>query len=498
MKKKTIVLLYLMLVLMTILGAGLIIEGSSRSINMTRASSVSEDSIDENESGDPVYDLVSCVEGTTPDMLSADHWTSAAENEVLFNQEEIEDFNKNNPAFVYYQLPDQGSRRKLYMDDLRESMDGDIVRALIAGESADDPQQEYPDLYQDGEPVSDAYLEGLYEDMALDMIPATVIPRYAINLNRTTAKIFPTGDKAFDSADDIWFDSFVSAEVMPFSGVVILHESRDGSYSYILNGTYLGWVKTDNLALCSGYDEWKRYSDPERFVVVTGSEIVLDETALDSPYSGMILPMGCRVPLSDDHDSPVGGRSTYGCYTAELPVRDEEGRLESIRVLIPVSKDVSIGYLPMTSANVIGQAFKFLGRVYGYGGELSSNDCSGFARQVYACFGLKLPRNAKAIAEMADLGSINTSMMTTKAKLRLLSQTKPGLPLYMDGHLMIYLGMEEGRPYVISSCATYIAPSSQDGSVEDAYCVFVSGLDLLRKNGKSWLEDLSYIMCREY
>ena len=32
----------------------------------------------------------------------------------------------------------------------------------------------------------------------------------------------------------------------------------------------------------------------------------------------------------------------------------------------------------------------------------------------------------------------------------------------------------------------------------DANCVFVSGLDLLRKNGKTWLESISYFQDRDY
>ena len=148
----------------------------------------------------------------------------------------------------------------------------------------------------------------------------------------------------------------------------------------------------------------------------------------------------------------------------------------------------------MTSESVVKQAFKFLGKVYGYGGALSSNDCSGYVRQVYGCYGLDLPRNARAIAERSDLGSINCSKMTTTKKRSLLADMPAGLPLYMDGHIMLYLGTENGVPYVISSCATCIEPGHETDDIFDVYSVFVSSLDLVRKSGLTWLEDLEFIL----
>ena len=78
------------------------------------------------------------------------------------------------------------------------------------------------------------------------------------------------------------------------------------------------------------------------------------------------------------------------------------------------------------------------------------------------------------------------------------SETPPGMPVFMDGHLMLYIGMEDGEPYVISSCATFIDPDDADSDAVDAYCIFVSDMNLLRKNGKTWLEDTSFILNKDY
>ena len=59
-----------------------------------------------------------------------------------------------------------------------------------------------------------------------------------------------------------------------------------------------------------------------------------------------------------------GGRLyAYGCYVVDIPARGDDGRLVVEQALLPVSKEVNVGFLPMTSTNVLKQAFKFLGRI---------------------------------------------------------------------------------------------------------------------------------------
>lgn len=496
MKKKTYIAAYSVIAALVIGATGFQIYSTNRRAwenkNVIEDKSVLES---ETYSGD----LVQTIEGTSVDMLSPEFWIRDRGSEILFSQEEIEDFNKNNPSFVEYYDEEQSRNLKLFMDDLPDSIPGDVVRSLMGTEVDVD-------------------------------IPDAVIPQYAISVERSVAKTLPSDEFVSDDPDEIFFNDLISAEVMPFTGVVVLSESRDGVWSYVLAGTFLGWVKKDTLAICKDKDQWLSISRPEEFLVVTGSEIVMDETAEPTHSSGMILPMGTKVKLADDmrsdHESSsedayvegnstiedgtgeqtsdksrieiVNGRSTIGSYVVEVPYRDDDGFVQMEKTLIPVSKDVHVGFMTMTSESVIRQAFKFLGRVYGYGGSLSSNDCSGFIRQVYSCYGLDLPRNATAIAQRSDLGSIECSVMTPDKKKSIMAEMTPGLPLYMEGHIMMYLGIEEGEPYVISSCATCIEPEHDTEDIVEAYCVFVSGLDLVRASGETWLESINYILWKEY
>lgn len=488
MKKKTYIAAYSAIAALIICATGFQIYSTNKSTSGTKTV-LEQEAYSE--------DFVQTIDGTSVDMLSPEFWIRDRGSEVLFSQEEIENFNENNPSFVEYYDEEESRNLKLFMYDLPNSIPCDVVRSLMGDEVDVD-------------------------------IPDAVIPQYAICVERSVAKTLPSDEFVSDDPDEIFFNDLISAEVMPFTGVVVLGESRDGEWDYVLDGTYLGWVQKDTLAMCKDKEEWLNICQPENFLVVTGSEIVMDETAVPTYSSGMILPMGTRVKLADatsaSYESNVGeadvadkdtsdggtdehemdgieivnGRSTIGAYVVEVPYRDDDGFVQLEKTLIPVSKDVNVGFLTMTSESVIRQAFKFLGRVYGYGGSLSSNDCSGFIRQVYSCYGLDLPRNATAIAQRSDLGCIETSTMTADKKKSIMADMTPGLPVYMDGHIMMYLGMEEGGPYVISSCATCIEPGHDTSDIVDAYCVFVSGLDLVRANGDTWLESINYILWKEY
>ena len=493
MKKKSSVSLILAAVLL--FSAGLAAGSLIRSPQAPPAASV-DPCLTDGITDPPVPENIPVTAGTTRNMLRPGYWTTGRQDRLLFTAEEIADFNENNPLYVLYYSPEKGRSVKLYMYDLPETLDGYIVKTLIAPQKAKDFTSGGKTAYVNGKASDAAYWNGLVKNCAAGSIPGTVDPVYAVSVRRTVSYVLPSDDFVSGEPDEKYINDMVSAEVMPFTGVVILHESADKEWSFILNGTVCGWTRTEDLCICSDKDQWLAAARPESFITVTGCEIVMDETAVPTASSGMVLPMGTKLRLASGSTTAVSGRSALGCYTVEIPFRRDDGTLGFEQALVPVSEDVCEGYPAMTSSSVIEQAFKFLGRVYGWGGTLSSNDCSGFIRQVYSCYGFELPRNSLAIATLTDLGRSDCSEMTLPRKRQVIKNMPAGQLLYMDGHLMLYLGMDGDKPYVISSCASYIDPQSKE--MVDANCVFVSGLDLLRKNGKTWLESISYFQDRDY
>ncbi len=491
MKRKTAFIIY------GIIGAIFLAVTGFVYVSQASAKKTSSETVTTAEESDPFEGLVQTVSGTSTDMLTAEYWLAENKEQILFSEDEIEAYRENNPSYLEYSPEKYSSKRKLYMYDLPETIDGEVVEALIDPEIIENFADEKTAYFANGEQVSSDYWGKIKDNLGLSEVDEKVIPRYAVCVKRTDARLLPDDDFIAKDPEEIYFDSLISSEIMPHSGVVILHESNDGNWYYVLNGSYCGWVHKETLALCRDKDEWLKAASPEEFLVVTGSDIILENTARSSESAGRILPMGTKISLTASKDK-VADRMSWGCYVAEIPCRAESGELYFEEALIPVSKDVHVGYLEMTSEAVLTQAFKFLGKIYGYGGTLNSNDCSGFVRQVYSCFGFELPRNAKAIARLYDIGSIDCSKMTVDKKRSLLLDMPPGLLVFMEGHIMMYLGTKDGVPYVISSCATCIEPGHDTSDIVDAYGVFVSSMELRRANGNTWLEDMSYILWKEY
>src|SRR3546814_19235257 len=94
--------------------------------------------------------------------------------------------------------------------------------------------------------------------------------------------------------------------------------------------------------------------------------------------------MGIRIPVLRDWpgNKPVNGQAAYTSHVVELPVRNDDGSLRIVPALLPRTADVSADYLPLTHANLIRQAFKFLGERYGWGHSYGTRDCSGFVSEV--------------------------------------------------------------------------------------------------------------------
>ena len=97
------------------------------------------------------------------------------------------------------------------------------------------------------------------------------------------------------------------------------------------------------------------------------------------------------------------------------------------------------------------QAFKHLNSPYSWGGYDGEQDCSTFIRQVFGCFGFILPRNSLAQI-YAESNPINLEKDLTdkeKSKEIINKATSAISLLYLPGHIMIYIGQEQDKPYII-------------------------------------------------
>ena len=129
-----------------------------------------------------------------------------------------------------------------------------------------------------------------------------------------------------------------------------------------------------------------------------------------------------------------------------------------------------------------------LGDAYGWGGMLGSEDCSGYVRNVYRCFGLELARNTTWQSAM-PVKKYDMTDFTIKKKEAVLDELPLGSILFFPGHEMLYLGKVDGRYYVIDSVSSIMKPGTNQ--VQRVRSVIINPLDIKRRNGELWIESMN-------
>lgn len=252
---------------------------------------------------------------------------------------------------------------------------------------------------------------------------------YGYIAKRTVLKKKPLGKSFRDPAT--YDDYNAETGLFPWDEVAIKGYSKDQSWANVVCADYEGWIPKKDIMIVSK-DNIKNIKS-KSFVTITSRQIKLKD--------GRYLDMGTYLPLVSEEGNffkilmPVAGNTFK---TTEVTIKNT---------------DAVKGYMPFTQANVIAQSLKFQGEKYGWGHSNNTRDCSGFIRDVYRSFGIKMARNTSAQETDVVGKKVNFKISGgNSAKEKLLKKQNPGSALYMPGHTVMYLGVnEQGIPMMVHS-----------------------------------------------
>lgn len=329
-------------------------------------------------------------------------------------------------------------------------------------------QADYSDYYAPDAHPDAGFYQTLYDAMAPELLPpepdAEIPVSWGVAVEPAMVRSYPTDIQLLTAPGDVEFDYFDLSVLYPGEAVAVLWTSSDGAWYYIIARQLGGWVRAASLAL-TDRDTWLIFADPESPWVVTAASATLGET---------VYPTGTVFP---EREGKV-----------LLPDWDDEGRL-ILREEAP-AEGLTLGWLPLTRRNLIIQAFVSLGEPYGWGGR-NGLDCSQYTSRLYRYFGVHLARNTSWQPHCAGK-TWDMEGMSGEQKLTALKTLGPGALAFMRGHVMVYLGEDDGRPCVIHSLYSW----SEEGSVRQV-CGRVAVSDLLiyrASNGKTFLESLTWLL----
>lgn len=248
-----------------------------------------------------------------------------------------------------------------------------------------------------------------------------------IIVKRANLKSFPTHMHFYNKPNENNFDTLQETALSINTPVLIIHESLDKEWYFVISKTYRGWVLEKDVALAKESD-FDFFIKNNKFGIITEPFLEVEDALLD---------MGVKLPYV--------GLQEEG-YQFALPKRGEDKYV--VKQIITIDRAKShIGYLPYTKKSIYMQAFKYMGIKYGWGDMENGVDCSSYIANIYKTFGFLFPRNTSSQKEsVGDIISLNN--LSPKEKLEALNKNYPAL-IYQPGHVMLYLGVLDGKHYII-------------------------------------------------
>ncbi len=318
----------------------------------------------------------------------------------------------------------------------------------------------------EGKPVADATIDALMQNIDRDSVPQQQPQRHGLVVRRVAMRTLPTRLRVFSEAGNTDIDRFQESALFPATPVLIVHHSRDRDWLFVVSTRYAAWVETTAIAEGSAA-EVADYAAHGPYRIVTGANVQTVFTREQPDLSKLQLDMGVRLPVSGNWpaDKPVNGQHPYASHVIELPLRKADGHLELAPALLQKNAETRSDYLPLTEANIIGQAFRFLGERYGWGHDYGARDCSGFVSEVYQSMAVLMPRNTRDQSVSPALRKrLFTEADDRETRLEAARAMLPGDLVYIPGHVMMVIGHIDGAPYVIHD-TTGLSYRLADGSL---------------------------------
>ena len=265
------------------------------------------------------------------------------------------------------------------------------------------------------------------------------------SLNKRAMTLHYTDVRNFPTHKPVLKDPTVAGEGYPFdymqnSGVhaneplFVSHLSGDGEWAYIFTTYITGWVRLRDIVYIndSVADKYKK----AKFISMIDEQYPIKDTQNNFVFKsrvGMRLPL---ISIEKEHYialSITDGKDHTPTYT---------------KVIIPLHV-AQAETLKLTKDNLVHISDLMLMSKYGWGGLYEERDCSSTLRDLYAPFGIWLPRNSSQQAKIGKVISLKDLTLEQKRE-KIIKEAVPfETLLYKRGHILLYLGLYKGKIAVL-------------------------------------------------
>jgi len=291
-----------------------------------------------------------------------------------------------------------------------------------------------PGYGKGGRPHPQDWIRKMALNAHLDDYPQGIFP--AVTVNRIDFRHLPTREPHFShpiGPDKGYpFDNLQASSAPAGMPVLVTLVSRDRKWFLTETSHLLGWVSVTDIAAVD--PQFMRTWENGRYVT-----IVRDKTPVRDGKTVLYrAPLGAVFPKAGED-----AERTWVWMAA----RDARGK--ALLRKAAVAKEAAADKpLPFTPRHVARLSRELAGEPYGWGGLGGKRDCSALVRDIFAPFGLWLPRNS---SEQAVAGKFTSFRNLSSAEKEALI-VREGAPwrtlLWTPGHIMLYIGVHQGKPLI--------------------------------------------------
>lgn len=291
-------------------------------------------------------------------------------------------------------------------------------------------------------------------------------------LRSTPLRCYPDATPLYESVTDRAFDLAQCAELRFGEAVRVLGRGPHHVYVHAAYGA--GWVQPESLSAPLDKATARRYLRPEDPVFVLEDRVGVWSAAQGGKLLG-IARLGLRLPTAGKVPSgaplPVWVVGRQGIQRAYLR------RRSALRLDTP---------LPFSRAALFDRAFGLLDTPYGWGGTGGQRDCSRVLMDVFATFGIELPRNSRQQSQSGSERVAVAALDEARKREAIEAAAKRGVVLlYLPGHIMLYLGRDGDHLYALHQFSGYLTPCSGGGeTMQRVNRTTVTALDLGRGSSR--------------
>lgn len=285
-------------------------------------------------------------------------------------------------------------------------------------------------------PVEPGRIEGLIAFSDRENYPSLDLP--AITVRPTDARALPSRRPIFldpsRAGQGFPFDYLQNSAVSANTPLRLRHRTPDGSWVYGETAAFSGWFPAEDVAMVDPpFIETFRHQTMA--VAVRDSAVVIDAAGAFryASRTGTLFPLIEKDRLGMRVLAAAAG---------------PDGRATAREAFL-LEGDAAPFPLEGTARRVAEQASRKMGQTYAWGDQFGDRDCSSAMRDLFAPFGLWLPRNS---ARQARAG-LFVPLEELSPEGREEALLRDGLPwrtlVWMSGHIMLYVGEYQGQAAVL-------------------------------------------------